>query len=582
MSHAATDHLVDELRRRFADLPEVLDYLAAVERNVVDTADEFLVGAGRREGEGEAGPAPGPAADPTAMLRTISGETPAFRRFRVNVLVDHAGSKGAPVVYEDNPTQPNLVGRAEYAAQLGALVTDFTLIRAGALHRANGGYLVLDALRLLQQPYAWEALKRALRSREIRIETQGQMLSMVSTLSLEPAPIPLELKVALVGDRMLYYLLAASDPDFLELFKVQADFEQQVERTPETVATYARLLATLARRERLLPLEAGAVARLLDEAARIAGDAAKLSTHMRSLSDLLREADHYAAVSGGGAIRAPDVERAIEARRRRAGRVRERVLEEIRDGTILIATDGEVVGEVNGLSVLQLGDFAFGQPSRITAVVRLGRGEVVDIEREVELGGPLHSKGVLILAGFLGSRYAPDRPLTLHASLVFEQSYAGVEGDSASLAELCALISSIGELPLRQALAVTGSVDQHGRVQPVGGVNEKIEAFFDVCASRALTGLQGVVIPAPNVRHLMLADDVVAAVRTGKFWVWAVETVDQALELLTGLPAGGRLPDGSWPEESINGRVAERLAALADRAREFSVSATREREGPGA
>jgi len=502
-------------------------------------------------------------------LRELTLELGTFRRFRVNVLVDHGQSSGAPVVYQDNPTLANLVGRIDQMAQLGALITDFTLIKPGALHRANGGFLVLDALRLLQEPYAWESLKRALRAREIRVESPGQLLGLATTVSLQPMPIPLDVKIALVGERTLYYALAAADPDFLELFKVQADFEERIDRTPEAATLYSRLIATLVRRETLRPLDAAGVARVLEDSSRRAGDADKLSTHMRSLSDLLREADHWAGDAGRALIGAADIQRAIDARHRRGSRLEEQVREEIERGTVLISTDGTAVGQVNGLSVVQHGDIAFGQPTRITATVRLGRGEVVDIEREVELGGPSHSKGVLILGRFLGARYSAERPLTLHASLVFEQSYGGVEGDSASLAELCALLSAISGLPIRQAVAVTGSVNQLGAVQPIGRVNEKIEGFFDVCRARGLAGAQGVMIPAANVGNLMLRRDVVQAAAEGRFSVWAASTVDEAIELLTGVAAGMQLPDGGWPAGSVNGLVARRLAELAERARSF-------------
>jgi predicted ATP-dependent protease len=472
-------------------------------------------------------------------------------------------------VYEDHPTYQNLVGRVEHVSHLGALVTDVTLVQAGALHRANGGYLVLDARDVLLQPFAWDGLKRAIRSREVRIESLGQALSLISTVSLEPEPIPLDLKVALVGDRLLYYLLCEYDPDFLELFKVQADFEEEIDRSHETDMLYARLIGTLARKEGLRPLDRAAVARVIEHAARIADDAEKVSTHMRSVSDLIREADHWAGDAGKDRLTSGDVQRAIDGRIRRAGRLRERVQEQIRRGTILIDAEGSHVAQVNGLSVMQLGDLAFGFPTRITARVRLGRGDVVDIEREVELGGPIHSKGVLILAGFLGGRFAADRPLTLHASLVFEQSYGGVEGDSASLAELCALLSALSGLPIRQGLAITGSVNQLGAVQPIGAVNEKIEGFFDVCAVRGLTGEQGVVIPAGNHQNLMLRRDVVAAVEEGRFRVYAVESADEAIELLTGREAGEPDDDEAYPPDSVNGLVEARLIALAERAREY-------------
>jgi lon-related putative ATP-dependent protease len=461
------------------------------------------------------------------------------------------------------------VGRVEYVAELGNLVTDFTLIQAGALHRANGGYLIVDARRLLQQPLAWDELKRALRSKVIRIESIGQALSLTATASLEPEPIPLDTKVVLLGERYLYYLLSQLDPEFPELFKVAADFEEEVERDPEGERLYARLLGTFARREGLRPLDRGAVARAIEQASRRAADAERLQVHAETVADLMREADHLAGAAGAAVVTATHVQAALDAQVRRASRVRERIHEDIRRGTILIETRGEAVGQVNGLVVLQLGGYAFGRPSRITARVRLGSGSVVDIEKEVALGGPIHSKGVLILSGFLGQRFATERPLSLAASLVFEQSYSAVEGDSASCGELVALLSALAEVPVRQGRAITGSVNQHGQVQPIGGVNEKIEGFFDVCSAAGLTGEQGVLVPASNVKHLMLRSDVVEAAEKGLFHVWPIETVDQAVELLTGLPAGERGADGRYPEGTANRRVDDRLAAFAEKARNF-------------
>jgi lon-related putative ATP-dependent protease len=581
VTEAAVVHLIDEVRAAFADLPQVLAYLDAVQEDVIANAEEFVAAAADQTG-----------GLPAPLRALVGDEGPSFRRYTVNLLVDRRGLQGAPVIYEPNPTYVNLIGRIEHVATLGAMTTNFTLIRSGALHRANGGYLILDARKLLAEPYAWEALKRALRNREIRIEPLGQALGLVTVATLEPQVIPLNVKVALIGDRLLYYLLCALDPDFLELFKVEADFEEEMDRTAEAERLYAGVLATICRREGLRHLNAEAVARVIEYASRRAGDAVKISTHMRSLVDLLEEADRLAARAGREVIGGDDVQAAIYAKIRRASRVKERVQEAIARGVIRIDTAGSVVAQVNGLSVQQLGDLSFGIPSRITASVRLGEGEVVDIEREVELGGPIHSKGVLILSGFLGGRYAPGVPLSLRASLVFEQSYAGVEGDSASLAELCALLSAIGEVPVRQGVAVTGSVDQLGNVQAVGGVNEKIEGFFEVCARRGLDGSQGVIIPAANVAHLMLRDEVVAAVEAGRFHVWAVETVDEALELLTGLEAGRRDEEGRYPEGSVNARVEARLLDLAARAREYAGpppvvpapeagDASREQEGMG-
>jgi lon-related putative ATP-dependent protease len=404
------------------------------------------------------------------------------------------------------------------------------------------------------------------------------MLSLVSTVSLEPEPIALDVKVALLGEPMLYYLLWQLDPDFADLFKVAADLEERMERSPENQLLYARLIATLARRQDLRPFDRGAVARIIEHSARVAGDAAKLSTHMRSISDLLQEADYRAGEAGSEVVTAAAVQRAIDGQIYRSDRLRERAQEAILRDTLFIDTVGEAIGQVNGLSVAQLGSFAFGRPTRITAQVRMGKGEVVDIEREVELGGPIHSKGVLILSGLLGGRYATERPLSLSASLVFEQSYGGVEGDSASSAELYALLSAIAEVPVRQSLAVTGSVNQHGRVQAIGGVNEKIEGFFDVCRARGLTGQQGVLIPAANVKHLMLRQDVVDAVAAGQFQVYPVEFIDQGIEILTGVPAGERDEEGNYAEGTVNHLVEKRLAQLAEKRAEFS-AASGEGEG---
>jgi len=548
----AIAHLIEEVRQKYVDFAEVVSYLSDVQEDVIRNVDEFLA---RPE-------------HPLAALMGISvpGDSRGsafFRRYRVNVLIDHAGKQGAPVVYEDHPTYQNLIGSVEYMAQLGALTTDFNLIRSGALHRANGGYLVLDAHKLLLQPYAWEALKRSLLSSQIRIESLGQMLSLVSTVSLEPQPVPLNAKVILLGERLLYYLLSAYDSELSDLFKVAADFEEYMDRDNQRDLLYARTIARMAREEHLLPVDAGGVARLIERSSRLAGDSKKVLVHRRTLGDLLREADFYARERKEAAVSAESVQHAIDAQVHRSDRVRDRYQEQILQGTVLIDTQGEQIGQVNGLSVIDLGGFAFGHPSRITARVRMGKGEVIDIEREVELSGPIHSKGVMILSGFLAGRYAVDQPLSLSATLVFEQSYAAVEGDSASSAELYALLSALSGIPLKQSLAVTGSVNQQGQIQAIGGVNEKIEGFFDLCDARGLSGEQGVVIPASNVRHLMLRQDVVDAVRAGKFRIYAIETIDEGIEILTGIPAGALDPSGKFPDASVNRKVEARLVDFA-------------------
>ncbi|MFO0589618.1 MAG: Lon protease family protein [Polyangiaceae bacterium] len=497
----------------------------------------------------------------------------------MNLVVDWLRRRRRAGDRRGSPTYQNLIGRVEHQQQLGALVTNFRMVKGGSLHRANGGYLVLDARKLLSEPFAWEALKRSLRSREIRIESPAEMRLMLSTVTLEPGPVPLRVKVVLLCEPELFHLLDRLDPDVRALFKVVVDFEADIPRTPETCHKYARLIGTIAKQEGLSPLEKGAVARLLEEASRAAGDSGKLSARVLEGFDLVREAAFFAAERKAAAVAAEDVDTAIAAQRRRTGRIRERVLEGIEQGTILIDTTGARVGQVNGLAVLDLGRTSFGRPSRITAKVRLGKGEVVDIEREVDLGGPIHTKGVLILSAFLGARFALDHPLSLSATLAFEQSYGMVDGDSASCAEACALLSALSDVPLKQCYAITGSVNQHGEVQAIGGVNEKIEGFFDVCSARGLTGDQGVIIPASNVRHLMLRDDVVAAVADGRFRVFAVHSIDEALEILTGVPAGARDDKGAFPADSVNAKVESRLVALAERRLELGAQ-DRKKEEP--
>jgi predicted ATP-dependent protease len=540
------DQQLGELRRKYQDLPEVQGFLDAVRRDLLENADQIR-GLAEEQGGG-----PNPANQAARQLT----------RYKINVLVDHSQSHGAPVIYEDNPTYQNLVGRVEHTVQFGTLVTDFTLIKPGSLARANGGYLVLDAERVLGHPFAWQALKRALRAHEVRVESLETMLSIASTTTLEPEPIPLDLKLVLVGDRRLYYLLQYFDPEFARLFKVAADFSEDMHRDADATRLYARLIAMQQRAGGLRPLNRGAVARVIEQAARRVDDGERLSLHMGSLDDLLREADYWAGQDAAPQIEPVHVERAIDAGIRRLSRIREHVHDAILRGIQRVDVDGERVGQVNGLSVISLGEFSFGRPSRITATARLGEGEVVDIEREVELGGAIHSKGVLILSSFLAWRYSTDSPLSLAASLTFEQSYGPVEGDSASVGELCALLSALADAPVRQSLAVTGSVDQHGLVQAIGGVNEKIEGFFDVCAARRLTGRQGVIIPASNRAHLMLRQDVVDAARAGRFRIYAVTHVEQAAALLTGLDAGKPDANGQWPAQSLNGRVQARLAQL--------------------
>ena len=544
---------IKDVMAQFGAFPEIASYLERVRADLIASAELFLK--------------PLAEDDETAFggVARLMTKHPLFARYGVNVIVSHAtgGGKGAPVIVEEHPSLTKLFGRIDHRSMMGTLVTNFTMIKPGALHRANGGYLVLDALRVLSEPLSWDALKRCLRRRRIETTTAADELGISAAETLTPDPIPIDLKVVLVGSRQLYYLLAEFDPEFGDLFKVQSDFEDEIPRTGSANASFARRIAGIALEEKLLPLDAAAVARLVEEASRDAEDAEKLSLRIGLVADLVREAHFWALEEKRSAIGVDHVVRAVDERRRRGERIRDRSLEAIARNILLIDTDGEKVGQVNGLSVLTLGDLSFGKPSRITARVRMGTGRVVDIEREVELGGPIHSKGVLILSGYLATHFARETPMSLWASLVFEQSYGGIEGDSASAAELYALLSALSELPLRQSLAVTRSINQFGVVQAIGGINEKIEGFFDLCSARGLTGKQGVLIPRANMVHLMLRPDVVDAAAQGRFHVYAVGSVDEGISLLTGHEAGTRGLDEAFPPDSVNGRVEARLRAFA-------------------
>ncbi len=559
------DQSIEEAAAQFTDLPKVLEHLEAIRADLIETVQLFL----------------DPQAQAAEGLASGLRAGSPFDRYDVNLLVTQpdGGAAGAPVVEELHPTLSNLVGRVEHLAVQGALVTNFRMIKAGSLHRANGGTIVIDARALLTEPFSWAALKRALLQDRITIEDAARFAGLTTTVSLEPDPIPLDAKVVLVGERMIYYLLASADPDLHRHFKVLADFDDTTGRSPESEAMLARVIATMVRQEGLKPLDRKAVARAVEHAARLAEDSAKLTLLGERLRDLVVEAGHWADQSGCPFISREDLDRAIEEQQRRAARPQELTREAILRDIALIDTAGRRVGQINGLSVYGVGSHAFGRPTRITARVRPGAGRILDIEREVELGGPLHSKGVLILSGFLAGRYALDAPMSLHASLVFEQSYGGVEGDSASTAELLALLSALSGLELRQDLAVTGSVNQHGDVQAIGGVNEKIEGFFEICRERGLTGTQGVVIPEANVQHLMLRAEVVEACAAGRFAIHAVRTVDQAVALLTGRPAGARGPDGTYPATSVNGLAEATLKRFAEARRTMHETAATPAEG---
>lgn len=557
--------LFEELRERYQDVPQVLAFLEQVREDIPDHLHDFFP------------PQVPGIPTPIAQLQALQQQE-HLARYRVNVLVDNSKTEGAPVIFERNPSYYNLVGRIDYRATFGAMVTDFSQIRAGALHRANGGFLVVHAMELLSNPFSWEALKRALLTRQIVIENLGQQYAVLPTATLRPDPIPLDVKVVLLGTPLLYYLLAAYDEDFRELFRVRADFAPDMDWNEDHVRGYAAFISRVIRENGLRHFDRAAVARVIEYGARQVEHQRKLSAQLLEIGNLVAEASYWAGKAGRDIVTAEDVETAIRKKRYRSDLIAERIRELIAEGTLRIETRGARVGQINGLAVIELGDFAFGKPSRVTARVSLGRGNLVSIEREIALSGPIHSKGFLILSNYLTGTYAQDFPLAVSASITFEQAYEEIEGDSASSTELYALLSALSGVPIKQGIAVTGSVNQYGEVQAIGGVNEKIEGFFAVCKVQGLTGEQGVIIPAANVQHLMLDDEVIQAVAEGKFHIWAVETIDQGIEILTGVPAGERQPDGSYPEGTVHRLVLDRLRQYAERMRDFG---RREEREPG-
>jgi lon-related putative ATP-dependent protease len=549
----AMGHLFEELEDKYKDHERVQAHFESCKKDILERIDEFR-------------PSEGPK---IALPGMKMEQEPSFDRYRINLFIDNSELKGAPVIQEANPTYFNLFGRIEHVIQMGNATTNFLMIKPGALHRANGGYLVLDCREVLMNYFSYEALKRCIRNREVRIEDMAEQFRLFATVSLKPQPIPLDCKIILIGTPLLYYLLYQLDQDFRKYFKVKADFDRMMKNTWENVQQYALFVATQCREENLAPFEPSGVACLLEYAARLIEDKNRFSSRFIDIADLIREAAFYASRQGSERVNRSHVTQALEAKIYRSNKMEERIQEMIEDGTILIDTEGAVVGQVNGLSVYLLGDYSFGKPSRVTVRTYLGKGGFLNIEREAKLSGPVHDKGVMILAGFFGDRYAQDKPMALAASICFEQSYAGVEGDSASSTELYGLMSSLSGIPIRQGIAVTGSVNQRGQIQPIGGVNEKIEGFFAVCKAKGLTGEQGVVIPAANIKNLMLKEEVIEAVREEKFHVWAVTTADEGIELLTGIPAGEKQEDGSWPESTVNYRVDRRLREMAEAIRKF-------------
>ncbi len=555
----ATGQPVSDLKEKYAAFPEVTTYMEAVQNDLLENLEQFLAPEAPRQGPS---PAPSPAAFPWMK------ELP-FRKYEVNVIVDNSDLKGAPVVLEYNPTYQNLFGRIEKEAQFGVLTTNFTMIQPGSLHKSNGGYLVISVEELLKNMFSWDGLKMALATGQISVEEAGERLGFITIKGLKPASIPLNTKILLVGNPMFYYMLHLSDKDFKEQFKVKADFDVTMDRTEDNMRKYVAFICTFCTKENLRHLDSSAAAKIIEHGSRIAEDQEKLTTRFADVADIIREANFYASQENSTYISANHVTKAIEEKIYRSSLIQEKIQEMIRRGFYLIDTGGKVVGQVNGLSVMGIGDFAFGRPSRVTVSIGLGREGITDIEREAKLGGPIHTKGVMILSGYLAEKYSQDKPVSLSARLVFEQSYAEVEGDSASSTELYAILSALSGLPLKQSIAVTGSVNQKGEVQAIGGVNEKIEGFFEICKAKGLTGEQGVIIPESNVQNLMLKEEVVETAKEGKFHIYPVKTIDQGIEILTGVGAGVRQPDGTYEKGTVNYRVNERLRDMAEKLREF-------------
>lgn len=571
----AVGHLLEALRAKyqlcngFGDCEAILVYLNEVENDIVEHLDDF------RSQEKKVQPGMPPAFEELAES--------TYDRYKVNVFLTQKDHDGAPVIRENNPTYNNLLGKIEYKSRFGFVSTDHNMIKSGAVHRANGGYLIVQALDVLLNPFSWDGLKRVMRAKEAAPENLIDQYGLMSVATIKPEPIPLDVKVVMVGSPYIYYLLYYLDEEFRKFFKVKADFDIEMGRDDRHVAQYAAFVADCCKNLGLKPFHKSAVAKIVDYGSRLIEDKDRLSTRFIEISDLASEASYWA--EGSDIVMAQHVEKALEQKEYRSRMIEDKIQSLIDEGVIMIDANESKVGQINGLSIYDLGDFSFGRPSRITARVAAGRGKIVDVQRESEMGGPIHSKGVMILTGYLEGMYATDKPIAAFATIAFEQLYDEVEGDSASCAELYVLLSAIANIPVKQGIAVTGSMNQHGQVQPIGGVNRKIEGFFAVCKSKGLTGEQGVMIPVSNVRHLMLKPEIVDAVREGKFHIWPVETVDQGIEIITGIPAGEKMADGTYPEGTVHFMVDKRLRELAQTVKEFAapqITAPAEEKEPAA
>ncbi len=557
---------INDLLDRFKDFKEVVDFLLKVKENLLGSIDDF-----RPKEE---------VPLPLGGLR-LQKQEPTFERYKVNVIVNNSETTGAPVIYESNPTYYNLFGRVEYKVQFGVATTDFTLIKAGSVHKANGGYLIVNAIDVLRNIFVYDSIKRMIKDEEVRIEDVWEQYRLVSSTSLKPHPVPIKMKLVLIGEPYIYYLLYNVDNEYRKLFKVKADFESTMPKTDDNVRSYAYYVATRCRDEGLLPFDRTGVGRVAELGCRLAGDREKLTTRFNEVKNIVVEASYWANVEGAKTVTAQHVERAEKERIYRHSKIEDRLREYITQDTIMVDTDGKVVGQVNGLAVLDPGDYAFGKPSRITARTYMGESGVFNIEREVKMSGKIHNKAMLILTSFLGERFARKYPLKLSASVTFEQLYDEIEGDSATCTEVYALLSNISGVAIDQGIAVTGSMNQRGEVQPIGGVNQKIEGFYDVCKARGLTGRQGVIIPKRNVRNLILKREVIEAVEQGKFAIYPIEHIDEGLEILTGQTVGERDTDGEFPQGSVNQLVEKRLHELARSIKEFGRPAAKKSKDEG-
>ncbi|HEY3418711.1 MAG TPA: ATP-binding protein [Armatimonadota bacterium] len=555
----AIEHLLDELKESYAQFEAVVKLLDEMKADILENVATFKQIRQMEQMQAEQGP----------LAAMMGRQIPSFDQYKVNLIVNNCETKGAPVILARNPSYHNLIGRIEHQGQFGTLVTNFNFIKGGLLHKANGGYLMLDIRDVLTKPLAWEGLKRALKNQLIEMESLAEAYGLFATRTIDPEPVPLNIKVVLIGEPMIYYLLFFYDPDFRDLFKVKVDFAIRMDRTPETSEQYARFIATVCKEEGLLPFDPTGVARVIEHGSRLVEHQKKLVTKFGDIVDLVRQSSFWAGKNGHALVTAADVTQTIAEKVYRSNQIQQYLQEAIAEGTLLIDTQGERLGQVNGLAVLSLGDYAFGKPSRISARIHVGSKGVVNIDREVKLGGPIHNKGTMILSGFLGGKYASEVPLALSATITFEQTYEEVEGDSASSAELYTLLSALSGFPARQDLAITGSVNQYGEVQAIGGVNEKIEGYFDICRLVGLSGTQGVMIPRSNVKHLMLREDVLQAAREGQFHIYPITTIDEGIALLTGKEAGERGSDGMYPPGTVNAEVQRHLRELAQKVKDF-------------